>query len=86
MKYYIIIYDGITNNKKIQKCALVPVPPLLPAKSLGDDVHMTSALRGGGTGRNLTNGRVGSVDLVLTGNFLQTPFVYAPLKPKTDHA
>ena len=38
MKYYIIIYDGITNNKKIQKCALVPVPPLLPAKSLGDDV------------------------------------------------
>ena len=41
---------------------------------------------GGGTGRNLTNGRVGSVDLVLTGNFLQTPFVYAPLKPKTDHA
>ena len=48
MKYYIIIYDGITNNKTIQKCALVPVPPLLSAKSLGDDEHMTSALRGRG--------------------------------------
>ena len=38
---------------------------------------MTSALRGGGTGRNLTNGRGGSVDLVLIGNFLPTPFVWS---------